>query len=184
MARIAILSDIHSNLEALDAVLDEARSEGATQHYVLGDIVGYGADPDDVVARLQALPEVTLLAGNHDLAATGRFDTTWFNDVAARAIHWTSSVIQPATRDALASLEPRGAAGEAVLVHGSLLDPAAEYVRRAEHAARSFDAEDFSLCFFGHTHRPTVFTRDGGGVKALVPHDGDIDEGSCLSFHR
>ena len=96
--RIVVLSDIHSNLEALDAVLERARDEGAQATYVLGDIVGYGADPNAVIERLIEQPAAVLIAGNHDLAATGRFDTEWFNPVAAQAITWTESVLDPDAR--------------------------------------------------------------------------------------
>jgi predicted phosphodiesterase len=173
--RIAVLSDVHSNLEALDAVLARASDEGATAYFVLGDIVGYGADPDAVVERLTALPNATLLAGNHDLAATARFDVSWFNGAAASAMAWTVREMRAETLAALEPLAPRASVDGRLLVHGSVVDPAAEYVRRAEQAARSFDAEDFSLCFFGHTHRPTIFSkRDAvGSVEAGVLRDGE-----------
>jgi predicted phosphodiesterase len=181
--RIAVLSDIHSNLEALDAVLARARDENAEATYVLGDIVGYGADPDAVTARLLEQPSVTLIAGNHDLAATGRFDTQWFNDVAATAIEWTTSVMRAETRDALSALEPRGSAAEGLLVHGSVVDPATEYVLHVDAARASFNAEPFACCFFGHTHLPTLFVRDKqtridgrtlrDGVRVTL--DGDSD---------
>jgi predicted phosphodiesterase len=170
--RIAILSDIHSNLEALDAVLARARDEGATATFVLGDIVGYGADPDAVVARLAEQPSATVIAGNHDLAATGRFDATWFNTVAADAIRWTESTMDPATRAFLSGLEPRGDSSEGLLVHGSVVDPAAEYVVNVEAARASFDAAPFACCFFGHTHLPTLFADDDGRIDGFALHDG------------
>jgi predicted phosphodiesterase len=172
--RIAVLSDVHSNLEALDAVLARAREENTEATYVLGDIVGYGADPDAVTARLLEQPSVTLIAGNHDLAATGRFDTEWFNDVAATAIEWTASVMRPETRKALAALEPRGASPEGVLVHGSVVDPATEYVLHVDAARASFNAEPFTCCFFGHTHLPTLFVRDEyTRIDGRALHDGE-----------
>ena len=155
--RIAVLSDIHSNVEALDAVLDRAQTEDAGATVVLGDIVGYGADPVAVVERLRSLPRVTMIAGNHDLAATQRFDTTWFNSAAEAAIRWTRAALDDDTMRTLTALEPRGALGEALLVHGSVVDPAAQYVFNADQAGESFDAEPFTLCFFGHTHMPTLF---------------------------
>src|SRR5687767_8136147 len=90
--RTAVVSDIHSNLEALDAVLAAADEAGCQRVIVLGDIVGYGADPDAVIARLVERDAVAI-AGNHDLAATGAFDVTWFNEVAATAIRWTAETI-------------------------------------------------------------------------------------------
>ncbi|MGZ4143920.1 MAG: metallophosphoesterase family protein [Actinomycetota bacterium] len=170
--RIAILSDIHSNLEALDAVLARARDERADATYVLGDIVGYGADPDAVVSRLLEQPSVTLIAGNHDLAATDRFDTSWFNAVAVEAIRWTESVMSEETRVVLSGLEPRGDTAEGVLVHGSVVDPAAEYVVNVEDARASFEAASFGCCFFGHTHLPTIFVEEDGRIDGYALHDG------------
>ena len=171
--RIAVISDIHSNLEALGAVLDRAADERADATYVLGDIVGYGADPDAVVARLAEQPSAFCIAGNHDLAATGRFDTAWFNSIATDAIVWTTSVMNDATRAFLSALEPRGDAAEGLLVHGSVVDPAAEYVMNVEAARASFGAGDFVRCFFGHTHLPTLFVDDGGRIDGRALRDGE-----------
>jgi len=171
--RIAVISDIHSNLEALGAVLDRAEEERAEATYVLGDIVGYGADPDAVVARLAEQPSAVCIAGNHDLAATGRFDTGWFNSIATDAIEWTTSVMNDDTRAFLSSLEPRGDAAEGLLVHGSVVDPAAEYVMNVAAARASFGAGDFVRCFFGHTHLPTVFVDEGGRIDGYALRDGD-----------
>ena len=171
--RIAVISDIHSNLEALGAVLDRAGDEGADTTYVLGDIVGYGADPDAVVARLAEQPSAVCIAGNHDLAATGRFDTAWFNSIATDAIEWTTSVMNDATRAFLSGLEPRGDAAEGLLVHGSVVDPAAEYVMNVGSARASFGAGDFVRCFFGHTHLPTLFVDEGGRIDGHALRDGD-----------
>ena len=170
--RIVVLSDIHSNLEALDAVLQRARDERVEATYVLGDIVGYGADPNAVVARLGEQPSSVLIAGNHDLAATGRFDTEWFNPVAAEAIAWTESILDPDARAFLTALEPRGDAAEGLLVHGSVVDPAAEYVLNLEVARASFEAAEFGHCFFGHTHLPTLFIDEGGRIDGRALRDG------------
>jgi len=158
--RIAVLSDVHSNLEALEAVLEHTGGRADT-FYVLGDIVGYGADPQAVVDRLDALGG-TLIAGNHDLAATDRFDTQWFNRVAATAIRWTVEALDDGGRAVLQALEPRRESLAGLLVHGSVVDPAAEYVVNTGDAAVSFEADPFEICFFGHTHLPVVFWTDGG----------------------
>jgi predicted phosphodiesterase len=171
--RIAVISDIHSNLEALGAVLDRAADEGVDTTYVLGDIVGYGADPDAVVARLVEQPSAVCIAGNHDLAATGRFDTAWFNSIATDAIEWTTSVMNDETRAFLSGLEPRGDVAEGLLVHGSVVDPAAEYVMNVQDARASFGAGDFARCFFGHTHLPTLFVDEGGRIDGRALRDGD-----------
>jgi predicted phosphodiesterase len=170
--RTAFLSDIHSNLEALDAVLVDARDD-VSAWVVLGDIVGYNADPAEVIARLMSLPNATLLAGNHDLAATGRFDVSIFNSVAAAAIRWTADTLPADARAVLDGLEPRGRIDIGTIVHGSVVDPAIEYVSNVEVARRSFDAEDFTTCFFGHTHMPTCFVCDDAGrVEGTVLSEG------------
>lgn len=160
--RVAVVSDIHSNLEALDAVLVAADEVGCERLVVLGDIVGYGADPDAVVERLVERKALAI-AGNHDLAAIGDFNVDWFNDVAAAAIKWTASVLSPEARAFLTGLSPTRSVDEGLLVHGSVRDPVAEYLLSADEAAASFDLADFRLAFFGHTHLPTVFRRDATG---------------------
>jgi len=160
--RVAVVSDIHSNLEALEAVLAKADEFGCEGLVVLGDIVGYGADPNAVVARLVDRNAVAV-AGNHDLAAIGAFDVTWFNDAAARAIRWTSDELAGDTEQFLRSLAPRRDADDALLVHGSVRDPVAEYLLAIPDAQVSFDLATFDIAFFGHTHLPTVFQHDEAG---------------------
>lgn len=160
--RVAVLSDIHSNLEALDAVLAVADEEGCDRFLVLGDLVGYGADPDAVIGRLVDRGAIAI-AGNHDLAALGRFDSTWFNEVAASAIAWTSATMNAESRAFLAGLEPRRDEPDALLVHGSVRDPVAEYLLTFEDARASFELGDFSVAFFGHTHLPSIFRCDERG---------------------
>lgn len=171
--RVAILSDVHSNLEALEAVLIHALEQQARSHVVLGDIVGYNADPVEVIARLASLPDVTLIAGNHDLAAIGRYDVSIFNPVAAEAIAWTAEALTADARTLLTSLEPKRRAPVGLLVHGSVVKPDIEYVFNAETAEKSFKAEPFDVCFFGHTHMPACYRRDADGfVVGSVLADG------------
>jgi predicted phosphodiesterase len=171
--RIAVLSDIHSNLEALDAVLAAADGAGCERLVVLGDIVGYGADPDAVVARLVER-DALMIAGNHDLAATGGFDTTWFNEVASAAIDWTQAVLSADAKNVLEALQPARKSEHGLLVHGSVRDPIAEYLLSADEAAASFDAAEFTLAFFGHTHLPAVFRRTAEGrVTGWVLSEGE-----------
>lgn len=171
--RLAILSDLHSNLEALDAVLAAADEAGCERAIVLGDIVGYGADPDAVIARLRERTAITI-AGNHDLAATGGFDTRWFNASAAAAIAWTQGVMTEESTTYLNSLEPQRETEHGLLVHGSVRDPIAEYLLSADDAAVSFELAQFPLAFFGHTHLPTVFRRTvDGRVRGWVVSEGE-----------
>jgi predicted phosphodiesterase len=171
--RLAILSDLHSNLEALDAVLAAADEAGCERVLVLGDIVGYGADPDAVIARLRERNAVTI-AGNHDLAATGAFDVRWFNSSAAAAIAWTQQILTPESEAFLTSLQPRRETEHGLLVHGSVRDPIAEYLLSADDAAVSFELAQFPVAFFGHTHLPTVFRRaPDGHVRGWMVSEGE-----------
>jgi diadenosine tetraphosphatase ApaH/serine/threonine PP2A family protein phosphatase len=167
VTRIAVLSDVHSNLEALEAVLAEAPSLQADRYYLCGDLVGYGADPEEVLGRLLELPLLGMVAGNHDLAAVDRFPLGWFNPVAEAALRWTASQLTPAHLETLRALEPLERTRDALLVHGSVVSPADEYLlpNDVPAAGRSFERDRFRVGFFGHTHVPTVFeTEDDGRV--------------------
>lgn len=171
MPRIAVISDLHSNAEALDAVVATARDRGATGFIVCGDIVGYGADPEAVLERVFDLPLRSMVAGNHDLAAVDRFSLDWFNEVAAEALRWTIGELPSGARETLRALEPRESSTEGLVVHGSVAEPASEYLMPGEDgaASRSFAREPFDRCFFGHTHVPTVFERrEDGTVRSSV----------------
>ena len=137
--RIAVLSDIHSNLVALDAVLADIGTVDAVWH--LGDVVGYGPEPDAVVERLAGIGAVGV-RGNHDAAAVGGPEIEAFNPEARRAMEWTRARIAPATRDWLAALPERLIEDDASLVHGSLRDPTWEYVTSAAIAKASLDVHD------------------------------------------
>src|SRR5260221_473940 len=161
--RTAFLSDVHANLEALDAVLSHARAD---RFVVLGDLIGYNADPNAVLGMLGDAGAF-LLAGNHDLAATGRFDVGWFNEVAAAAIAWTRAELDRSVAARLTVLEPMAREGDNVFVHGSVRDPAAEYIRTPDLAAASFAAEEFDVGFFGHTHVPMAYVQGNGGGQEM-----------------
>jgi predicted phosphodiesterase len=155
--RVLVVSDIHSNLVALDAVLEAAGPVDRVWH--LGDVVGYGPEPDGVVARLVEIGAIGV-RGNHDAAACGSIDTSWFNPDARRALEWTIGTIRPATRAWLESLpETRVDAGFAQ-VHGSLRDPTWEYIFDEAAAAASLarlGGLGVTGGLFGHTHVPAAF---------------------------
>jgi predicted phosphodiesterase len=167
--RIAVLSDIHGNLPALEAVLAALAPYDAV--WQLGDIVGYGPQPDEVVARLRA-ESAGGVAGNHDAAAVGRIDADAFNEDARLAVEWTSSHISATTRIWLASLPERTSDATFTLVHGSPRDPIWEYVYTAPVARANFAAFDTPHCLVGHTHLPLVFREDDGHIETLAPADG------------
>lgn len=160
--RIAVLSDIHSNLPALEAVADDLPD--VDQTWVLGDIVGYGPQPNEVIATLQAMGARSLL-GNHDGAAIGTVDASAFNPDARAAIEWTATVVDPNARSYLGSL-PEVRCDEALTgVHGSPRDPIWEYITTPAIAAANFAAFDSRLCLFGHTHVPVAYRLVDGAVE-------------------
>src|SRR5688500_14158284 len=148
-----ILSDIHANIEALDATLAAA---GDYDHaLVLGDLVGYGANPDEVIDRVRTLPSVTLIRGNHDKVATGLETVESFNHLARHAIQWTASTLSPDSREWLAAL-PSGPTSIDDLVqicHGAPFDEDV-YIFDELDVQRAFKAMQRPLCLFGHTHVP------------------------------
>jgi predicted phosphodiesterase len=175
--RVAVLSDIHGNLPALEALLAAIAPYEAL--WQLGDIVGYGPQPDEVVARLRA-ESASGVRGNHDAAAIGEIDTSWFNDDARTAVQWTADRISEETRGWLKELPQRDTEGAHAdsgkpgftLVHGSPRDPIWEYVFSVSVAQASFKAFDTAHCLVGHTHVPLVFREDDGAVEALSPKPG------------
>jgi diadenosine tetraphosphatase ApaH/serine/threonine PP2A family protein phosphatase len=152
--RIAVLSDIHSNLAALEAVLGDLPT--VHEAWILGDTVGYGPQPNEVILTLQALGARSVL-GNHDGAAIGTVDANAFNPDARRAIEWTAQVIDDNSRAYLASLPEVRREGDMTAVHGSPRDPVWEYIFSEEIAARNLTAFDTVLCLHGHTHVPMVY---------------------------
>jgi diadenosine tetraphosphatase ApaH/serine/threonine PP2A family protein phosphatase len=178
--RVAVLSDIHSNLVALDAVLAAAGPVDAIWH--LGDVVGYGPDPDGVVDRLGRLGAVGV-AGNHDLAAAGGDQIDWFNPEARAAMEWTRSRISPATKSWLAALPGRDRIGGFSLVHGSERDPVWEYITSVPVARASLAVLPTQLGLHGHTHVPMAWAERDGRVEAVSPGSGStfaIAEGRAL----
>jgi predicted phosphodiesterase len=164
--RIAVLSDVHGNLPALEAVLDALKPYDAV--WQLGDVVGYGPQPDEVVARLAA-EKATGVRGNHDSAAIGVLETSSFNDDARAVVEWTADRIQPATRKWLAALPLRAIDGSFTLVHGSPRDPTWEYVYSSSIARANLSEFDTQYCIVGHTHVPLAFReRRSGSVEATV----------------
>jgi predicted phosphodiesterase len=168
--RIAVLSDIHANLAALDAV--RADLPPVDQVWVLGDIVGYGPQPNEVIAALQEMGARSVL-GNHDGAAIGTVDAAQFNPDARRAIEWTATVVDDNSRAYLATLPEVRRDGELTAVHGSPRDPIWEYITSPGIAAANFGHFETRLCLFGHTHLPSVFRLGDDGIDPIVGLPGD-----------
>jgi predicted phosphodiesterase len=167
--RLAVLSDIHANLAALQAVRDDLPE--VDEVWVLGDIVGYGPQPNEVIAALQELGARSVM-GNHDGAAIGTVDVSWFNPDAARAIGWTSQAIDENARAYLGSLPEVRREGELTAVHGSPRDPTWEYITGPDVASANLASFDTRICLHGHTHVPIVFRADEGSVEMVSATPG------------
>jgi diadenosine tetraphosphatase ApaH/serine/threonine PP2A family protein phosphatase len=165
--RIAVISDIHSNLNALEAVLGEVGAVDAVWH--LGDTVGYGPQPQAVVDRLRAAGAIGV-RGNHDDAGGGGASIELFNPDGHRAMEWTRTQIDESTRLYLAGLpERRVPEGSSfTLVHGSPSDPIWEYLDSPEAAQANLAAFETPYCLVGHTHVPLVFRESRGRMKKIV----------------
>jgi predicted phosphodiesterase len=168
--RIAVLSDIHANLPALEAVVSDLPP--VDQVWVLGDIVGYGPQPNEVIATLQAMGARSVL-GNHDGAAIGTVDANQFNADAKRAIEWTAGVVDANARAYIAALPEVRRDGDLTAVHGSPRDPIWEYITGPGIAAANFEHFDTRLCLFGHTHVPVVYRAAGPEVEGVPGMPGD-----------
>ena len=178
--RVAVLSDIHSNLVALEAVLLDAGEVDAVWHR--GDVVGYGPEPDAVVARLTAL-NATGVRGNHDAAAIGGREIEWFNADARAAAEWTRTTISAETRQWLADLPERLAIDDLTLVHGSPRDPLREYITDRMTAAANFDVLATRHGLHGHTHVPVAWVAAEDRVVLVQPRGGsriDLDPNRVL----
>lgn len=162
--RLAVLSDIHANLAALDAVRGDLPD--VDEVWVLGDIVGYGPQPNEVIAALQQIGARSVM-GNHDGATIGQVDVSWFNPDAARAISWTAEAIDENGRAYLATLPEVRRQGDLTAVHGSPRDPTWEYIMGPDVATANLTSFDTRICLHGHTHVPIVYRADDGRAVAV-----------------
>jgi putative phosphoesterase len=161
--RYGIFSDIHSNLEALEAVIKSYQKEKIDEYLCLGDVVGYGANPNECVEIVSRLTSATV-AGNHDWAAIDLFSSELFNEDAKFAVLWTGRQLSPANRDFLRNLKLTFESGDFVLVHGSLDTPENfNYLLNINNCSATFELLRRDLCFVGHTHVPIVFIKDKDG---------------------
>ncbi len=156
--RVLIISDIHANLTAFETVVKAAGKVDAV--WCLGDLVGYGPDPNECIALLRSLPELTCLLGNHDAAALGEIDLAAFNREASLSSQWTRATLTPENMAYLRSLPEKLFIGKVTLAHGSPRNPVWEYLLDTITAASNFDFFETHLCFVGHTHLPVAFIMD------------------------
>jgi diadenosine tetraphosphatase ApaH/serine/threonine PP2A family protein phosphatase len=171
--RIAVLSDIHSNLVALDAVLSHLGSVDAI--WQLGDVVGYGPDPDGVVARLGEVGAAGV-RGNHDAAAVGGPEIEWFNPDARAAIEWTRDRISSKTKAWLQALPERLVDSDYTLVHGSPREPLWEYITSSPVARANLGFIETRFGLHGHTHLPIAWVEEDGRIVSIAPSYGSTLE--------
>lgn len=159
--RVLVLSDVHANLTALEAVLRDAEAFDAA--WCLGDLVGYGPDPNECVERVRSLPDLLCLIGNHDQAALGGISLSRFNKDARDVAEWTRQALTAENQDYLRSLPSKITTHDFTLAHGSPRQPVWEYILDQYTADRMFDFFETPYCLVGHSHLPLVFRRGADG---------------------
>jgi diadenosine tetraphosphatase ApaH/serine/threonine PP2A family protein phosphatase len=181
--RVAIVSDIHGNRQAFEAVLDDVDASECQEMWCLGDLVGYGADPDACVELARETASLCL-GGNHDLGVTGVLALEQFSRGAALAAQWTRETISDSTRRFLEDLEPQSPDREVGLFHASPRDPVWEYVLSPLQAELCLDAQERRVCLIGHSHVALSFSRhEGAAATGETRDDGaevSIDSGEWL----
>lgn len=169
--RVAVVSDIHGNLHALEAVLEAIADEAPDAVWCLGDLVGYGPRPNRCCTIVAERADVCLV-GNHDLAVTGRLDLGVFTQDAAVSARWTARVLEEGPRRFLDSLEPQAVVGEAGLYHASPRDPVWEYILSPEAALAAFAATPWPLLLVGHSHVALALRLRGTELEGGVASGG------------
>ena len=153
--RYLIISDIHANLTAFQTVLEDAQGRWDVI-WCLGDLIGYGPDPNECVAFLREFEHISL-SGNHDWAVLNRLDLGTFNDEARQAIEWTQSVLSEESKSYLEELPPSMVQGDYLLAHGSPRHPVWEYLVDEATALANFAIMETQYCLVGHSHTPLIF---------------------------
>jgi predicted phosphodiesterase len=188
--RVLVISDIHGNQVALSAVLSAAKDRYDAV-WCLGDLVGYGPDPNECVAMVQALPNLVCLCGNHDKAALGELDLSEFNADALRAVLWggdalnaeSRAYLQQLSAAAIAKLDGHPTWQQVMLAHGSPRDPIWEYILTPETALDNFLHFSEVLCLIGHSHIPLYAHLTASECKMQLATDGleiTLDEGRFI----
>jgi predicted phosphodiesterase len=177
---LAVISDVHSNLEALEAVLDDMEEGGIKKALFLGDAVGYGPNPNECTELLDKSCDV-LIAGNHDWAVLGLEDVSFFNPVARAAVLWTETVLTPENRKILEGFPIVKVVRERdlLLVHSSPYEPDRwHYLIGPEDAAGVFGHFKERICMVGHSHAPFIVERDSEGEMVAYHEEVEFREGS------
>lgn len=166
--KAAVISDVHSNLEALHVVIKDIKKRRIKKILCLGDLVGYGANPNECV-ELCLEESDHIVAGNHDWAALGKTDIRTFNPIAAEAIRWTQEQLTESSRKRLSTLPLRENVGDIFLVHASPKEPEAwHYLFRLEEFKKHFQCFEQGICFIGHSHMPGAVFQDANGYTDFI----------------
>jgi diadenosine tetraphosphatase ApaH/serine/threonine PP2A family protein phosphatase len=177
--RALIISDIHGNVVALRAVLRAAKEIGYDMVYCLGDLVGYGPEPDECVSRIRELPELTCVMGNHDAAVSGYISIDSFNQDAQESVHWVIEHMSAENLQFLNHLPDLMVKDGGTITHGSPRNPIWEYILDSYTARMNYEFFETQFCFVGHSHQPIVFRyrqMDGILPNWYIPINGEIFE--------
>ncbi|MFY9578580.1 MAG: metallophosphoesterase family protein [Gaiellaceae bacterium] len=175
--RVGVISDVHANRHALDAVLSAIDEEDIDAVWCLGDLVGYGPQPNECCDLVRKRADLCLI-GNHDLVALGELTVTDFNDEAAAAAVWTTGQLTESSESFLRGLRPQAEVSGAELFHASARDPVWEYVLTEEAARATFELTSAPLVLVGHSHVALALTSDGGEVAGGLAHaDTEVELG-------
>lgn len=177
--RTLIISDVHANLIALQTVLEDAAPFDRV--WCLGDVVGYGPDPNECISIIRELPQLKCVKGNHDAAILGEISILTFNFEARASLQWLKSVISSENRAWLKSLEERLVLQNVTLVHGSPNSPVWEYIMDVRTAQENMDSFNTPICLVGHTHIPCVFVQEERTLKSTRMYGLDVDEPLILN---
>jgi predicted phosphodiesterase len=180
--RVAVISDVHGNLPALESVLAAIEQEGTSELWCLGDLVGYNADPE-ACTRTVVKEADLCLAGNHDLVVNGSVDMAVFAHDAAVAARWAAQTLSEEALNMLRALSPSGRRGDVVMHHASPRDPVWEYVIDSRTAQQCLDVQESDLCLIGHSHVPLAYTTGANGRATgghMPPTQIELGDGRWL----
>ncbi|MBI4834934.1 MAG: metallophosphoesterase family protein [Planctomycetes bacterium] len=164
--KYAIFSDIHGNLEALEAVMEKLAAEKPDRYICVGDIVGYGADPNECIKKVRAIPGCIIVAGNHDYAAIGTLNNGFFNDFAKSAISWTAKQLNEEEKKFLGGLKLVETLNSISVAHSNLYLPELfEYIQTSYDLQLGFNVMENPVCFIGHSHVPIFFSLQRGSIS-------------------
>jgi predicted phosphodiesterase len=158
--RLAVFADIHANFEALQAVVADFKDQQIDRYICLGDLIGYGANPNECIELVRSLPNAIVLLGNHDAAATWGTTPFGMSKAAQQVIFWSMEILTEHNLSFIKGLEPTRVMGNMIFSHANPYNPKAwRYVNSRKYAARTFSKTGERLVFIGHTHKPMVITR-------------------------